>query len=298
MLLAKGTTTSQAVRIPLAHAVTSDKISPKIYKGRVSGRPLVVIDPGHGGHDPGSSSRDGRLHEKNVTLAIALAVRNALRESGRVSVVLTREDDHFLPLVSRREMSRRMKADLFISIHADSAPSGNPHGATIYTLSEIASDKIAANLAARENQADLSGITDIQTQNNDVKSILYDLTRRETMNASVSFASLLQRELQGRIPFRSHYHRFAGFVVLKAPDVPSVLIETGYISNPDEAAQLFSRSYRQAIASGIRRAVEIYFARRLAHLAESSNFEKPKSERKSSTRSLDSVLKNLNKHNE
>ncbi|WP_409373542.1 N-acetylmuramoyl-L-alanine amidase [Zymomonas mobilis] len=265
---------AKAVRIPIARE-SSPAISslPHIYGARVSGRPLVLIDPGHGGHDPGSSSRDGRLHEKDVTLAIGLAIRDALIKSGRVRVALTREDDHFLPLVSRREIGRRMNADLFISVHADSAAAGNPHGATIYTLSEVASDKIAARLAARENQVDISGSRELRNQNSEVKSILYDLTRRETMNASVSFASLLQRELQGRIPFRSHYHRFAGFVVLKAPDVPSVLMETGYISNPAEAAQLFSRGYRENLALGVRRAIEIYFARRLARLAERSDLK-------------------------
>lgn len=277
---------AKPVRMPIARESGPAISTLHIYGARVSGRPLVLIDPGHGGHDPGSSSRDGRLREKDVTLAIGLAIRDALIRSGRVRVALTREDDRFLPLVSRREIGRRINADLFISIHADSAPSGNPEGATIYTLSEVASDKIAARLAMRENQADLSGSRELRNQNNEVKSILYDLTRRETMNASVSFASLLQRELQDRIPFRSHYHRFAGFVVLKAPDVPSVLMETGYISNPAEAARLFSRGYRENLASGVRRAIEIYFARRLARLAELSDVKPDRKKEKTGTRKI------------
>ncbi|MFT8451507.1 MAG: N-acetylmuramoyl-L-alanine amidase [Zymomonas mobilis] len=277
---------AKPVRIPIARESGSAPSMPRIYGARVSGRPLVLIDPGHGGHDPGSSSRDGRLREKEVTLAIGIAIRDALIGSGRVRVALTREDDRFLPLVTRREIGRRMNADLLISIHADSAAVGNPHGATIYTLSEVASDKIAARLAARENQADISGSRELRNQNSEVKSILYDLTRRETMNASVSFASLLQRELQDRIPFRSHYHRFAGFVVLKAPDVPSVLMETGYISNPVEAARLFSRGYRENLALGVRRAIEIYFARRLARLAEVSDLKPDRSKEKIVTRKI------------
>ena len=167
-------------------------------------------------------------------------------------------------LGERREIARRLKADLFISVHADSAANRDARGATIYTLSEVASDRVAAQLAAKENKADILNGVDLGGENNDVSSILIDLAQRETMNVSSSFAALLQREMSPTIPFRTSYHRFAGLIVLKAPDVPSVLLETGYISNPDDLKLLLSPEYRRNIAVGVRRAVETHFARRIA----------------------------------
>lgn len=247
-----------------APARRAPRATPAISDARGSNRPLVVIDAGHGGHDPGAPGVDGQRREKEVTLQIARAIRDELRASGRVRVALTREDDRFLVLADRREVARRLKADLFISIHADSAPNPLAHGATIYTLSEVASDRVAAQLAARENRADILNGVDLGGQSNEVSSILFDLAQRETMNVSAAFAALLQREMSPTVPFRTEFHRFAGLVVLKAPDVPSVLIETGYMSNVDDVAKLFSRSYQHDIAVGVRRAVEAHFARRLA----------------------------------
>ncbi len=238
--------------------------SPRIIGARGSNRPLVVIDAGHGGHDPGAPGVDGRHREKEVTLQIARAIRDELRSSGRVRVALTRDDDRFLILGERREIARRLKADLFISVHADSAPNPAAHGATIYTLSEVASDRVAAQLAARENRADILNGVNLGGETSEVSSILLDLAQRETMNVSASFAALLQRELSPTVPFRTEFHRFAGLVVLKAPDVPSVLLETGYISNEEDEKKLFSRDYQRDIAIGVRRAVETHFARRMA----------------------------------
>ncbi|MET0269988.1 MAG: N-acetylmuramoyl-L-alanine amidase [Sphingomonas sp.] len=237
---------------------------PQVIDARGRNRPLVVIDAGHGGHDPGAPGVDGRRREKEVTLQIARAVRDELRKSGRVRVALTRDDDRFLILGERREIARRLKADLFISIHADSAPNPAARGATIYTLSEVASDRVAAQLAARENRADILNGVNLGGETNEVSSILLDLAQRETMNVSAAFAALLQREMSPTVPFRTEFHRFAGLVVLKAPDVPSVLLETGYMSNVEDEAKLFSRDYQQDIAVGVRRAVETHFARRLA----------------------------------
>lgn len=237
---------------------------PKIQGGRGNDRPLVVIDAGHGGHDPGAPSViDGR-QEKDVTLAIARALRDELIASGRVRVALTREDDRFLVLGERREIARRLKADLFISIHADSAANPEARGASVYTLSEVASDKVAAQLAIKENRADVLNGVDLGGETSDVSSILIDLTQRETMNISSNFAGLLQREMADSVPMRARYHQFANLVVLKAPDVPSVLIETGYLSNEEDARTLFSRSGQQRIASAVRSAIEAHFARRLA----------------------------------
>ena len=228
-----------------------------------AGRPLIVLDAGHGGQDTGALGADGRHYEKDAALAIAKSARDELLATGRFRVALTRDDDRFLILGERREIARRLGADLFMSIHADSAPDANARGATIYTLSEVSSDKVASRLAAKENKADVINGLDLSSQSSEVSSILIDLAQRETMNVSSSFANLLQRELSPLIGFRTTFHRFAGFVVLKAPDVPSLLFETGYMSNPDDLRLLFSDGYRRQIAVGVRRAVEVHFARRL-----------------------------------
>ncbi|MBC9033234.1 N-acetylmuramoyl-L-alanine amidase [Sphingomonas sp. JC676] len=227
-------------------------------------RPLVVIDAGHGGHDPGAVSPSGALREKDLTLQTALAIKDALLASGRVRVALTREDDRFLVLQERYGIARRLKADLFISVHCDSAGNEEASGATVYTLSEVASDKEAARLAARENKADIISGVDLGTQNADISSILIDLTQRETMNMSASFARLLGREAQPLIPIKANYHRMASLMVLKAPDMPSVLFETGYISNTGDAEFLASEEGRKKVAESVRKAVEIHFATRLA----------------------------------
>ncbi len=227
-------------------------------------KPLVVIDAGHGGHDPGSLSLDGRYREKDATLAIAKALRDELLASGRVRVALTRSDDRFLVLQERREIARRLKADLFISIHCDSAPGSSASGATVYTLSEVSSDQVAARLAAKENKSDVINGVDLGAQSSDVGNILIDLTQRETMNASSRFADIVQREMTDEgISFKTTYHRFAGLAVLKAPDVPAVLIETGYITDPGDLKLLFSRDYQHRVALGVSHAVEAHFARRL-----------------------------------
>lgn len=237
---------------------------PPIEGARDGARPLIVIDAGHGGHDPGAINKDNGKREKDVTLAIAQAVRDQLVKSGRVRVALTRDDDKFLVLQERYGIARKLGADLFISIHADAAENAQAHGATVYTLSETASDREAARLAARENKADIINGVNLGGQSGDVSSILIDLTQRESMNISASFARLLQREAAPYVPFRSAYHRFASLMVLKAPDTPSVLFETGYISNVDDAAFLSSREGQQKIARGVARAVEVHFARKIA----------------------------------
>lgn len=228
-----------------------------------AGRPLVVIDAGHGGHDPGAISPYGGQREKEATLTIAREIRDLLVASGRVRVALTREDDSFIVLNQRYEIARRLKADLFLSVHADSAANPLATGATIYTLSEIASDREAARLAARENKADILNGVNLGATSNDVSSILIDLTQRETMDISSQFAALLRRESSG-VPFRDDYHRFAALIVLKAPDVPSVLFETGYLSNEADVEFIFSQDGRDSIAAGAAKAIETHFAKRTA----------------------------------
>jgi len=235
---------------------------PRIH-GDDDSRPLVVIDAGHGGHDPGAMSADG-LQEKDLTLKVARAMRDELVASGRVRVAMTREDDRYLLHRDRFEIARKLGAALFISVHCDAAHNAEASGATVYTLSEIASDKEAARLAARENKSDLLSGIDLGNQNREVSSILIDLTQRETMNASAKFARLLGREAQGLIPVKDNYHRMASLLVLKAPDVPSILFETGYISNAKDAAFLNSAEGRRRVAESVSRAVAIHFATRMA----------------------------------
>lgn len=234
---------------------------PRIY-GSDDSRPLVVIDAGHGGHDPGAVSPTG-LREKDLTLKVAHAIKDQLLASGRVRVALTREDDSFLILQDRYGLARKLGAALFISVHCDSATSADATGATVYTLSEVASDKEAARLAARENKADILAGVDLGAENRDISSILIDLTQRETMNMSASFARLLGREAQPLIPIKPNYHRMASLIVLKAPDMPSVLFETGYISNESDARFLDSEDGQERVAKSVRRAVEIHFATRM-----------------------------------
>ncbi len=226
-------------------------------------RPLVVIDAGHGGVDPGAIGPNG-LREKDVTLKVARAIRDELLASGRVRVALTRDDDRYLILRERYGVARRLKGDLFISIHCDSTGSENATGATAYTLSEVASDKEAARLAARENKADVISGVNLGEAPADVSSILIDLTQRETMNSSATFARLLGREARPLMPLKANFHRMASLMVLKAPDMPSILFETGYISNPQDAAFLDSEEGRHRIAESVTRAVEVHFARRMA----------------------------------
>jgi N-acetylmuramoyl-L-alanine amidase len=240
---------------------------PRILGSRRPDRPLVVIDPGHGGKDPGAISPLTSRPEKDVTLAVATAIRDALAASGRVRVAMTREEDRFLVLRDRYEIARKLKADLFISIHADAAPHNDgARGATIYTLSEVASDREAALLAARENRVDRLGDAPLSADEG-VNRILIDLAQRESMNISAGFASLLKREGSAYFPFRPDFHRFASLVVLKAPDVPSILFETGYLTNPVDLAYIQSREGQKRIAQGMRSAIEAHFARRLVRLA-------------------------------
>ena len=237
---------------------------PKVYGPNDASLPLVVIDAGHGGHDPGAINKASGKREKDVTLAIAKSIRNELVKSGRIRVALTRDTDRYLVLQDRFGAARKLGANLFISIHADAAHSAEANGATVYTLSEVASDREAQKLAARENKADIINGINLGGADANVSSILIDLTQRETMNVSARFAKLLLREAKPNMRLRSHSHKFASFVVLKAPDTPSVLFETGYISNAKDAAFLTSKNGQQKIGRSVASAIQVHFARRLA----------------------------------
>lgn len=233
---------------------------PKIYGPADRSRPLVVIDAGHGGKDPGASGQG--LREKDITLALAKALRDKLIEMGGIRVALTRDDDSFITLEERPEIARRMNADLFLSIHADSAgQTSNAAGASIYTLSNKASSEAAARFAARENDADrVNGLT-IEGQSEDVSNILVELSQRQSQEESSEFASLIAREGDGTLKFHPQARRSAALVVLRAPDVPSVLFESGFVTNPEEAKRLTSPEGRAEFADAMARAIRIYLAR-------------------------------------
>ncbi|MBB3955154.1 N-acetylmuramoyl-L-alanine amidase family protein [Novosphingobium sediminicola] len=226
--------------------------------------PLVVIDAGHGGHDPGAHG----VHqaEKELTLSLALALRQRLLEVGGIRVALTRMDDRYLLLEERSDIARRMKADLFISIHADSADTPGAHGATVYTLSDRGSSQGAEHLAAAENRADTVNGVSLANTSSSVSAILVDLSQRHAAEMSTNLARLILREGQGgeggaRIDFRERALQSAAFVVLKSPDVPSVLYEAGYISNAEDAARLSSPAGRRDFAHATAQAIRVYFAR-------------------------------------
>jgi len=225
-------------------------------------RPLIVIDPGHGGSDPGAVSPGGG-REKDITLSLAQAVADALVVSGRVRVALTRSDDRRLGLRERYDLARRLGASLFISIHADAAPNPLATGATVYSLSEVASGEEAALLAQRENAAELVGAQDL-AEGGAVNRILIDLAQRESMTASAAFADLLVREADGLVPLRPEPRQFASLLVLKAPDIPSVLFEAGYLTNAGDAAFLSSPGGQERIAAAVKRAIEVHAARLVA----------------------------------
>jgi len=223
-------------------------------------RPLVVIDPGHGGHDPGASAEG--IREKTLALSLARALRDQLLRDGGVRVALTRDDDTFLVLEERAEIARRLGADLFLSIHADSAGEKDEvSGASVYTLSARASSEAAARFAARENSADTVNGIPLAGRDEQVNAILVELAQRQSQAQSDEFAGLILREGEGALDFHPQARRSAALVVLKAPDVPSALFEAGFISNPEEAGRLASPQGQAKFAEAMARAVRIYFAR-------------------------------------
>ena len=228
-------------------------------------RPLIVIDPGHGGIDSGTKGLDGQ-DEKDVVLAFARELHDAIEASGKLRAALTRNDDTFVALGDRVRFARERQASLFVSIHADSLPrsEGQAEGASVYTLSEHASDAEAARLADKENKSDIIAGVDLSAEPNDVANILIDLAQRETKTFSVQFARTLINDLKPIARLHPHPIKSAGFVVLKAPDVPSVLVELGYMSTRGDLKNLTSAQWRSHAAKAMAQAVDDFFARRLA----------------------------------
>jgi N-acetylmuramoyl-L-alanine amidase len=219
--------------------------------------PIVVLDPGHGGIDSGAVGGDG-LREKAITLEFGLELARQLKEGGKLEPVLTRDDDVFLSLAERTEIARRHRAALFISIHADTVREDYVRGATVYTLSDDASDELAAALAAQENRSDILAGLALEDQPDDVADILFDLARRETRNLSVRFAKSLVEDMGDSFTLNSNPWRRASFKVLKAPEVPSVLLELGYLSNPKDEELFRAEDWPEEEAETIARAVEAF----------------------------------------
>jgi N-acetylmuramoyl-L-alanine amidase len=246
-----------AARRQAPAAVVAPRRLPRPTKSSKA-KKVVVIDPGHGGVDPGAIGASGS-YEKTVVLAAAKTLKRVLEKTGRYEVVLTREKDRFLRLRQRVAASRAADADLFISVHADSIADKRLRGASIYTLSEQSSDKEAARLAEQENKSDIIAGMDFSDETPEVTNILIDLAQRETMNQSARFAGFLASELRGAVKTHRRAHRFAGFAVLKAPDVPSLLLEIGYLSNPKEERMLRSKKFQEKVAVAVRRGIDRYF---------------------------------------
>jgi len=229
----------------------------------VKSRPVVVIDPGHGGIDPGAVSRSGTT-EKHVVREFSEVLKQALEAAGGYDVHLTRSDDVFLSLSDRVQFARRHNADLFIAIHADSLRRGTARGATVYTLADKASDAEAAALAHKENRSDIIAGVDLVAESEQITGILIDLAQREAKNHATIFAKQLVGELKPVAKLNSRPLRSAGFRVLMAPDVPSVLFELGYLSNRNDETLLLSPEWRTGVAAAMAAAIERYFATQLA----------------------------------
>jgi N-acetylmuramoyl-L-alanine amidase len=224
-----------------------------------------MLDPGHGGIDNGAKAASGEL-EKDVVLQFAHILRQRLEQSGKYRVTLTRSDDTFIPLAERVHIARGQGAALFVSIHADAIPKseGQAEGATVYTLSENASDTEAARLAEAENRADAIAGVDLTAEPDDVANILVDLAQRETKTYSMQFAKLAVGELKATARLHKNPMKAAGFKVLTAPDVPSVLVELGYMSTKDDLKLLTSGAWQAKTAAALAQAIDTYFAPRLA----------------------------------
>jgi N-acetylmuramoyl-L-alanine amidase len=233
----------------------------------VKAKPVIILDPGHGGIDPGTASATG-ITEKEVVLAFAKTLRQKLEAKGDYQVYLTREGDTFLALRERVEFAQSKGANLFVSLHADAFPknTGEARGATVYTLSERASDDEAKELATKENFSDAIAGVDLPSDRDEVvANILIDLAQRETQNRSIVFAKSVVGEM-GASDLHRKSLKSAGFRVLKSPDVPSVLLELGFLSNPDDEKELTSEPWRAAMAEKVVAAIDSYFAKRLARM--------------------------------
>lgn len=231
----------------------------RVRAAKVPGRPIVLIDAGHGGRDPGAPGVSGTIRESALALAMARELADLLEARGRVRVALTREDDRYLTLEQRAAIARRLQAGLFVSIHMDSAPNPLAHGATVYSLSDVASSAEAANFAAAENAAGGALSSDADGS---VRALLADVALREQMESSAGLATRMLRRAAGRVALRPRPHQFAAFHVLRRAETPAVLVEAGYISNADDEAMLMTKQGRAPLVLVLAQAVEADLATR------------------------------------
>ena len=239
--------------------VEDKKPSLPTSKPRKSSKPLIVIDAGHGGRDSGAIGANKTL-EKIITLRYARALKKALEATGKYKVKLTRDKDKIIVLRERFRIARKAGADLFLSLHADSAPNSSARGLSVYTLSETASDKEAAALATQENRVDVLADVDLTHEDEEVASILIDLTRRETKNKSVKLAEAGVKEMKRKVKMLKNPHRHAGFAVLKAPDIPSILVEIGFLTNRQEEKLITQKEHQNKVVQGLKKGINNYFA--------------------------------------
>jgi N-acetylmuramoyl-L-alanine amidase len=225
---------------------------------RKTPKPVIMIDPGHGGIDPGAIGPSG-TEEKDIVLVYARALKARLSQSGKYTVKLTREGDRIVPLRGRIALARKAGASIFISLHADSAQEHDARGSSVYTLSETASDQETEALAAHENKADILAGINLTNEREDVADILISLAQRETNNRSATLADMLVMAMSGKVRLLPNTHRFAGFAVLKAPDVPSVLVEIGFLSHPQEEKLLKTKAHREQVVASLARGIDAYF---------------------------------------
>lgn len=257
----KNESRTAAAAVPPYKPQPSSQIVPQKKPPYKQVKPIIVIDAGHGGQDPGAVGA-GKRREKDVVLATAKQLKTQLEKTGTYEVKLTRDKDKYIKLKDRVSYARKQEADLFISLHADSIDNPNVRGASVYTLSNTASDKQTAMLAARENQADLIAGVDLSHEDKEVADILIDLAMRDTMNQSKFLANTLVDTMGARgMKMLPRPHRYAGFAVLKAPDVPSVLIEMGFMSNAREASMLSTDDYQRKVAAGVVDGINVYFSK-------------------------------------
>ena len=228
------------------------------YLVNIKKKRIIVIDPGHGGKDSGAVGINKRL-EKDITLKVGLLLKNKFSQLDNFDVILTRNDDVYLKLRERTEVAKKFNADIFISLHADSNRNRRTRGISLYTLSEKASDKEAAALARRENRSDFLGNVNLSSESSEVTNILIDLTKRETLNQSSHLVNFLIKEFKNDMNLLRRAHRFAGFTVLKSLDIPSVLIEMGYLSNIKDSRLLIDKNYQNKITDDILKAIKKYF---------------------------------------
>ncbi len=264
----------ETTKKPIAHKASPSKtstlphFSPKSFpsysnsifnKEKQRYKPLIVIDPGHGGKDPGAISRSG-AREKDVTLRYAHSLRQLLVNSGKYRVYMTRQDDRYVPLKTRVAKSRKVKGDIFISLHADSHPKSSTKGLSVYTISEKRAKREASKLINKSDKQEVITGINLTNESKDVRSVLIGMVQQETKNTSSFFAKLLVQELGKNARLLRNTHRFASLAVLTGADIPSVLIELGYLSNAEEDALLRKERYRTQLTSSIKRSIDKFFS--------------------------------------